>query len=73
MTETQQVELRNLKSEKLSQKEHKALKKWVDNQASKSVAAALLNTHRNTLDRILALGSCSPENAAMIRSVLANT
>jgi hypothetical protein len=61
---------RKRKSEALSAKEHVALLTWISKQPTKLDAADTLKMSRNNLDRVAYRGSCSPETATRIRTVL---
>ncbi len=64
------ITLENKKSVKLTTEEKRKLKAWVAKQPTKEAAAFSLGIARNTLHLIQASGSCSPETAASIRSLI---
>ena len=58
------------KSEALSTIEHDALRTYIGKQPTKLDAADAIGISRQNLDRIAAIGTCSPATAEKIRGVL---
>lgn len=69
MQSTQTVSKR--KSSPLKTAELTKLKRFVSKQTSVTEAAELIGVPRNVLDRVLLVGSGSPENITIIRTHLA--
>jgi sugar diacid utilization regulator len=66
------IQTRKRKSEKLTNDERKALKKFVASFSTVIDAAESIGIHRNTLDMVLIKGSGSPETVQAIRASLQN-
>ena len=60
------------KSVELTEKQRVNLNTWVTVQKTKGKAAELLGMNRTTLDRIQAKGTCSFENAELIKTTCRN-
>ena len=60
----------NLKSQKLTEKEHQALLKWIVKQPTKAIAARRIGIDRATLHRISFSASAKPETVKAIRVAL---
>jgi predicted DNA-binding protein (UPF0251 family) len=58
------------KSERLTESEKKAFKKWLSEQLTKIDAAEAIGVSRPTLDRIFHSGSGSTESISKIRSLI---
>lgn len=62
---------RTRKSEKMTESEKKAFKKWLSAQLTKIDAAEAIGVSRPTLDRIFHSGSGTPESISKIRTLIA--
>jgi hypothetical protein len=60
---------RKRKSEQMTPEERRAFRKWVGEQPTKIDAAAALPVSIGTLDRLLILGSGSPETIQKVREI----
>jgi len=64
------AKMKAARSEKMTRSEHKAFKAWFHMQPTNEAAALKLGVARNTLDRLIVLGSGKPETIAKIREVI---